>query len=271
MKTTKNAYVIILGAACLLSSFTGCKKQEANAAIENDLIADLRKNTNSISSVTAPSLHANFSNALIQCKLQSSYENSGTTTTNYNTNGLVKPDYFFLNSNNKMVMISSVGASERTELRHEADISLNTSHRMRFDAVLEDVPNGSGVTIAQVHNDYSAVGKPLIRVYATGGTITSKMSNTYVKADNLYTNGSGSVSFSNGQRIYVRLQFQTLAKKIAVYVENKDNGQIYSQTYSVPGAWDSANGNYYFKTGVYNQGNDKQAKLSYNYLYIDQP
>lgn len=272
MKTTKNVYGIFLGIACLLNVLTGCKKQETAKPGEEAVTTDPNKSNLSVeSSVGSPSSHANFSNALGQCKLQSSYENSGTSTTDYNTNGLIKSNYFYLSSNNQMVLISSLGASQRTELRHTADMSLNTSQRMRFDAVLENVPNGSGVTIAQVHNDYNAVAKPLIRVYASGNKITSKMSNTFIKDDNLYTNGSGSVDFENGQRIYVRLQFQTSGKKVAVYVENKDNGQVYSQTYTVPAGWDIADGNYYFKTGVYNQGSDKQAKLSYNYLYIDQP
>ncbi|WP_256011792.1 polysaccharide lyase family 7 protein [Desertivirga xinjiangensis] len=277
MKTPKNVHGALLGMVCLLNALTSCKKQDTINLQNGSVINNSEKSTTSVTStIGAPSSNVNFSNALSQCKLQSSYENSGTSTTDYNTNGLVKSDYFYLSSTNKMVLISPLGASERTELRQNADMSLNTSQRMRFDAVIENIPSGSGVTIAQVHNDYSAVEKPLIRVYISGTsstskTITSKMSNTYEKDDTSYTSGSGSVSFSNGQRVYVRLQFQTSGKKIAVYVENKDNGQVYSQTYTVPSAWNNADGNYYFKTGAYNQGSDQKAKLSYNSLYIDQP
>lgn len=117
MLVTRRKIGSLMATVCLLNVLSSCTEKNE---MENVDVKSTKMTNTTVNSVSAPSTNSNFSGALGICKLQSSYETpaSSIQTISYNIPGLIKPDYFYLNSNNKMVMISSVGESQRTELRH---------------------------------------------------------------------------------------------------------------------------------------------------------
>ncbi|MEO0469522.1 MAG: hypothetical protein AAF206_07880, partial [Bacteroidota bacterium] len=63
------------------------------------------------------------------------------------------------------------------------------------------------------------------------------------------------MNFSNGDRIYIKLELKGSNKQINYYVKNKTKNVSKSKTITVGNSWDNSGvkDKYYFKTGAYQQ------------------
>ena len=276
MKTTQLSF--ILKAQTLFMStlliLTSCSTEELSyeeteIAIEENSLTKL-ETTNKIfcsSCTESPATYPRFSTALLDSKLQSEF----LLGDQKDLKNFCNTEFFTICDNN-LVMTGPDILSDRTELRQVKDLSLNDFSQMKFSATYENLPTSSitkGVTIAQIHNDYVRVSRPLLRLdIVNGNRLQSHINHSFIKNDGPASNDN-LISIKEGERLYVRMDISSFGNRVYVYAENKTTGEAASKMYIVNSNWNEANGQYYFKTGIYTQVDGYSSKASYDYLYFN--
>lgn len=175
-------------------------------------------------------------------------------------------DYFYVEKD-KMILISSGQKSDRTEIRQEKDLDLNSKIAMHFIATFENVPDArtnKGVTIGQIHNDTKGVKRPLLRVEIAGGSeIRVVVTESYLKNEGDVENDFFT-SFSEKDKIECIIEILGNGDEVAVAIKNLTKNKTRVITYSVSDLWKTMDGNFYFKAGAYTQVAGPKTKVSYD-------
>ena len=145
---------------------------------------------------------------------------------------------------------------KRTEYKEASgnEASLEADRVLKYEAEVNDIPS-HGVTIAQLHNRGDGVKRPFVRVYIEEGKIHVK------ETTNDLTNSSGQwddavegPSYTEGSKFKVQLTVSN--GKLNVKVETTSGTLDQDFTPDVTNSvYDDS---YYFKGGVYTEGDDKE-------------
>ena len=162
-------------------------------------------------------------------------------------------------------MLKSLAAhGQRTELKEKVgdEANLTQYKRMTFKAKFTDIPN-HGVTIAQIHNRAEGIVRPWIRLYIdkdkrfkikTTETAPTEVLSTYKTYIGMLYHENTEVFIT----VWTGISGQEKAKIRVDY-----RGQRFQQNLVPSAAWDNFSDSFYLKAGVYTEGEDKQAKVTY--------
>lgn len=172
-------------------------------------------------------------------------------------------------SNGNVTLKCLSGDGHRTELKEDSgdEAGLWSNKKMNFNAVYTDIPE-NGVTIAQVHNRHDDVERPFIRVYIDDDLkIKIKRTNTNMddkdkEAD--YTTWISSYTYSAGQNLSFRSEIKGGKVIIIIWHNNKKFQKYVSPTSN----WSDYAQDYYYKAGLYTEGNDKEVKVEYSWFEL---
>lgn len=244
---------LLIAGVCLF----GCEEEVNHFEMEEPSM-----DVASSSDCNAPSTDADFTDALKGAKLQSSYLSSDQKDLEDWCQ-----DFFYLDGN-RMVLKNDDDEFDRTELRQTEDLSLGTWSRMRFKANLEDLPDGDGITFAQIHNDAGGVSgivkRPLVKIYVRNGRIYAGVNSNYGDGSNTVETFD-IVSYTEGVNVIVTVILRSDGN---VKIQVKKWKKTYSITFTPDDNWNDSEvkGQFYFKTGLYSQEAGEKSTIEYNYL-----
>lgn len=279
MKNYKNVPSYALGLLCLVLFNSSCSQQETITPQQSEIQSPESWTIKNI----APGSGTKFGNAISNCKWQSSVGSlagPGGDTDHEDYAVTYKDNQaFYETSNGYMVFITEEGKSERTELRDLGNRSFYEYHKLLWKGLVQNVDGNDEVTIAQIHNDGS-VSRPLLRIYIKNRNIYAKMSenptgtSTYLVSDDTDSRvwnktGDGEVAWNDSDRLTVAITIREDGR-LTVYVKNRTTGEV-MDCFLTPNYsnWNSYDGNYYFKSGAYNQGSNTAARVSINHFEIN--
>lgn len=268
----KNIYRI-LTCAILPIIFTNCS-EEKNEELELETVSESSQSATCDSCSQAPGDSADFRSALQKMDLEHNTNNgSSKFTENRPENDSACDKDYFTRCNSWMVLRNENKNSDRTELKLQSTLSLNNYAKMEFRAVLENIPttddsSSRGITIGQIHNRYKDTDGPLVKVYVTKHTNKMRVvvNDDYSDASTKHTD---LVDYNEGDEFLLRLEILSSRDQVKVYARNYRTNEQETITIDVDKNWDKADGNYYFKTGLYNQATGKNSRMSYRYLSLD--
>ncbi|MDP5100967.1 MAG: polysaccharide lyase family 7 protein [Nonlabens sp.] len=289
----KNEYAAVFRlfvVACLILTITGCSPKQATStggqstsvtpqgddAIESAyMLPRMEKTTaeskNCSTCDVKPGDLPAFNKALMDVKVQR-YTDGGTTKIEHKIAETFCDKEFFSTCDGLMIIQATDEKSDRVELRQEKNLGLTAPSIMRFQAKFENLPNASaskGVTLAQIHNDASGVGRPLLRVEYTGeNELRVVVTDTYVKGAGTSTNDY-MVTFKDGDELYCKLEMTGNDDEVRVFIKNMNTGKSKSKAYTVNSTWKQKDGDFYYKTGAYLQESGKSPRASYSMLQFN--
>lgn len=275
----------ILIISCTLVALTGCSNEEFS---DNEITEEVtlntigqKRNCGTCSTTVYPGALNQFKASLKKMDLEHHW-NGGADQDNHanpQNSGACDVD-FFTRCGNQMVLSSTGGVDDRTELKLPSayNQSLNNYSQMRFTAQIVDIPSSSisskqnkGVTIAQIHNRGTNVERPLARIDIAGyrKKVRATFAHGYKKTD-----GDTSIDlldYDEGDSMYVRLRINSDGNAISLYVRNFTQNIIESGTWVIDDGsnWFNKTSTFYYKTGVYQQLAGEEPSISYNYLYFN--
>lgn len=226
----------------------------------------LKENNDCNTCTVIPGQLAKFKDALTDSKLHY-YTNEGTTKLDLKKAELECNINYFSVCKDLMILTSSGKTKDRTEIRQDKNLSLNSYSAMHFSAVFENVPSSNsrkGVTIGQIHNDTKGVKRPLLRVEIAGGNaIKVIVTDSYLKnkgnVDNVYL-----TSFDEKDHLDCKIEIKGTNNEISVIVKNITKGISIKRSFEVSDMWQQKDGNFYYKAGAYTQVSGPKTKVSYN-------
>lgn len=161
------------------------------------------------------------------------------------------------------------GDGHRTELKEDTgdEAPLDHYRRMEFTARFTSIPE-HGVTIAQIHNRHSSVKRPWIRVYIDH--------DRKVKIKETETSPNGSSSnystytgplYTSGNSMTITVWTGTSGQKKGK-VKIETGGNSYQKILWPSSSWNSYKNDYYFKAGVYTEGDNTTPTVKYDAFSI---
>jgi len=164
----------------------------------------------------------------------------------------------------KVMMKCLAGDSHRTELKEDSgdEQSLTAYRKMEYKGNLYNIPE-NGVTIAQIHNRATGVKRPWIRVFVDDDnyikireteTTPDETSSTY----STFPSSSG-VLYTSGDDLHIKIEIENGS----AYFYIEADGESYEETLTPNSDWDDYASGYYFKAGVYTEGNDVQPRMEF--------
>lgn len=157
----------------------------------------------------------------------------------------------------------------RTELKEEVgdESSLTKYKRMKFTAVYNNVPS-HGVTIAQIHNRGTNVKRPWLRLYidSDGKFKIKETETTPTQSTSTYSTYTG-MAYSSGQLVDITIWTGVSGQENAK-IRVDYNGARFEKSLVAAADWGSFMSDFYLKAGVYTEGEDKQAKVTYSEFEI---
>jgi len=153
----------------------------------------------------------------------------------------------------------------RTELKEGVgyESNLKQYRKMVFTGKFSNLPN-HGVTIAQIHNRAQGIKRPWLRLYIDSDR-KFKIKSTETtpnEAKSTYTTYEGMLYTQNTDvtiTIWTGIAGQEKAKIRIDY-----NGMRFQQNLVPSVAWENFSEYFYLKAGVYTEGEDKEAKVTYS-------
>lgn len=207
-----------------------------------------------------------FKDALTDSKLHY-YTNEGKTKLDLKKAEEECDANYFYTCNQQLILISTGKKNDRTEIRQDKNLSLNSYSAMDFTAIFENVPDSNsrkGVTIGQIHNDTKGVKRPLLRVEIAGGNaIKVIVTDSYIKNEGNVENDYFT-SFSEKDEVKCKIEINGTGDKVTVLVHNITKNKKETKSYNVSDLWKQMDGNFYFKAGAYTQVSGPQTKVSYS-------
>ena len=104
--------------------------------------------------------------------------------------------------------------------------------------------------IAQLHNDHDDAERPYLTISAEGGTIYFKRSLDHTKGSATDTSGT-TLTYREDDRYRIKMESSNGSRSVFCKVWNLDTGESKSKTWSFDSSWDSLDGNFYWKHGIY--------------------
>jgi hypothetical protein len=207
-----------------------------------------------------------FKDALKDSKLHY-YTDGGTTKLDLKKAEEVCDINYFTVCDNLLVVTSTGKKNDRTEIRQDKNLSLNTYSAMAFSATYENVPSSNskkGVTIGQIHNDANGVKRPLLRVEIAGGNaVRVIVTDSYLKGEG-DTDNDFFTSFKEKDQLDCKIEINEADNKVTVIIKNNTTGKSEQKTYKVSKLWQEKDGEFYFKAGAYTQVDGPKTKVSYS-------
>ena len=138
----------------------------------------------------------------------------------------------------------------RGEYRDVTNIDLDLKNKQDFTFSIGDYDNEHELIMAQLHNDASGVGRPYLTISAEGGKIYFKRSLDFVKGTSTDTSGT-TLTYRTNDRYRIKMESSYGTRSVFCKVWNLDTGESKSKTWSFDSSWNSLDGNFYWKHGIY--------------------
>lgn len=199
----------------------------------------------------------NFALATLQIETSWNTADRATVSEDATTHG--PTEYYFLDDQ-EMVLISKEPDGKRTELKETPgqERPLDVVKSLSYTATIFNIPE-NGVTIAQVHNRSTGVLRPLVRVYIDDDhRIKFKLTDD-PDSDSQYTTINGPL-YQEGDIIEVSM---STSNGTASFTATTLAG-TFSETFTPSNNWTPYSNGYYFKAGVYTEGNDTRAEIRFS-------
>lgn len=187
---------------------------------------------------------------------------STSTTTESDATDTSVFDEWFTSSNGDYYLKSASHDGKRTEWKENGQSSLYDDKTLKYEASVTDIPE-NGVTIAQLHNRGSGVKRPYIRVF-----IDNDRKIKIKETTNDLTNSSGqwdetpdedTLPYTAGDKFKVQLTVDN--GTLNVKVETNDGTLEQDFTPNVTN--NDYDDTYYFKAGVYTEGDDTEPVIRF--------
>ena len=198
-----------------------------------------------------------FSLATLQIETSWNTADRATVSEDATTHG---PTAYYFMENQEMVLISKEPDGKRTELKETPgqERSLDVVKSLSYTATIFNIPE-NGVTIAQVHNRSNGVLRPLVRVYIDDDRkVKFKLTDDPDSASQ-YTTVNGPL-YQAGEVIEVSI---STSNGTASFTATTPAG-TFSETFTPSNNWAPYSEGYYFKAGVYTEGNDTRAEIRFS-------
>ncbi|GAA4114750.1 hypothetical protein GCM10022393_14430 [Aquimarina addita] len=193
-------------------------------------------------------------------------ENSRSTSS-FSSTSIDNESWYDKDSNGYYTMKSLKTDGNRSEWKEKNQSSLYSGKKMTYLAKVESIPE-NGVTIAQVHNRGNGVNRPWLRVYIDDDRkIKIKVTtNNPSNSSGTYKTFTGG-TYSQGSNYILSITY--LGNKATVKVKKTNGTVLIEETITPTSSWNNYSNTYYFKAGVYTEGDDKQPKITFRYFYFD--
>jgi len=154
----------------------------------------------------------------------------------------------------------------RTEIKEKTGVedSLDTYKKMNYTATLNNIPE-NGVTVAQIHNR-GGVNRPWIRVYIDDDKyLKIKATETTPDEDSsTYTTYTGPL-YTAGSEFSIGITTQNGEATFEIIT----NDITYTEIITPSNDWSNYADSYYFKAGVYTEGDDVQPEMRMSAFSIE--
>ncbi|WP_024481069.1 polysaccharide lyase family 7 protein [Cellulophaga baltica] len=189
------------------------------------------------------------------------------STKSFSSTGTDNESWYDKNSSGYYTMKSLATDGNRTEWKEIEESSLTNGKSMIYKAKVESIPE-NGVTIAQIHNRGNNVNRPWLRVFIDDDRkIKIKVTtNNPSNSSGTYQEYTGA-TYSQGSDYILSITYN--GGGATVKVTTSSGSTIINKTISPSSSWNSYSNTYYFKAGVYTEGDDKQPKITFNYFYFN--
>ena len=137
----------------------------------------------------------------------------------------------------------------RGEYRDATNIDLDLRNKQDYTFSIGDYDNEHELIIAQLHNDGGAE-RPYLTISAEGGKIYFKRSLDYTKGSATDTSGT-TLTYRTNDRYRIKMESSYGTRSVFCKVWNLDTGESKSKTWSFDSSWNSLDGNFYWKHGIY--------------------
>jgi hypothetical protein len=192
---------------------------------------------------------------------------SSRTTKSFSSTSTDNEIWYDKNSTGYYVMKSLATDGNRTEWKEIEESSLTNGKSMTYKAKVESIPQ-NGVTIAQIHNRGNNVNRPWLRVFIDDDRkIKIKVTtNNPSNSSGTYQEYTGA-TYAQGSEYILAITYNGGGANVKVTTSS--GSTIINKTISPSSSWNSYSNTYYFKAGVYTEGDDKQPKITFNYFYFN--
>ena len=164
-----------------------------------------------------PANISKFKNALRQCE----YEYTGKSTEEAARACTIGE---FSSSCNEAWMIITSGGDkdDRSEVKLDQCMSFNHGNEMQAELVAENIPadGDRGLTIAQIHNRYCDVKRPMLRLDIVDEKLRMIIAKSRTGSGNYDRLEDANMSYSDGNRLVVNLKIRR-GNWISYYIKNK--------------------------------------------------
>jgi hypothetical protein len=256
MKKMKNYLKSTMGLLIIPLLLTNCTTQEE---------ADTSTETDSFVVTSLTSQVYQISDFYIETSWLSG-ENSRSTES-FDSSSIDNESWYDKNSSGYYTMKSLATDGNRTEWKEKEESSMVNNKSITYQAKVESIPE-NGVTIAQIHNRGNGVNRPFLRVFIDDDRkIKIKVTtNNPSNDDGTYTEYTGS-TYSQGSTFNLSITYN--GSSATVDVTDSSGSTIINETVTPSNSWNNYSSTYYFKAGVYTEGDDKQPKITFNYFYFN--
>ena len=138
----------------------------------------------------------------------------------------------------------------RAEYRDVTNIDLDKKNKQDFTFSIGDYDNEHELIMAQLHNDASGVERPYLTISAEDGTIYFKRSDDFIKDSETTTSGN-TLTYRTNDRYRIKMDSESGDRSVFCKVWNLDTGESESNTWSFDSSWNSKDGSFYWKHGIY--------------------
>ena len=165
-------------------------------------------------------------------------------------NGFNIRTYVYGDGGTAVLTCPNGSSTRRAEYRDATNIDLDKNNKQDFTFSIVDYDNKHELIMAQMHNDASGVERPYLTISAEDGKIRFKRSDNFTKGSGTTTSGT-TLTYRTNDRYRIKMESSSDSRSVFCKVWNLDTGESKSKTWSFDSSWNSKDGSFYWKHGIY--------------------